>query len=206
MNKRLIGSLALSATVVAGLSACTYLEVRSDVNPALVDSVQCHTFAWVGSFRGNSPARANVASPLNEERLRAAISANLAASGVRQAPSGADCLVGYGIGAYSVVSGGYYPYGWGYGYGWGYYGWGWGYPYGWYGGPYVYHQGVVAVDLYDARSRQPLWHATADPSVSSLTGADADKSIRTAIDAIFLHRPKFLGGAPSPPQPAAAPS
>jgi len=185
MIKRLIGSLAIGVTV----AACSYLEVRSDVNPALADSVQCRTFEWVGSFR--------------EERLRAAISANLAASGVRQAPSGADCLVGYGIGAYNVVSGGYYPYGWGYGYGWGYYGWG--YPYGWYG-PYVYQQGVVAVDLYDARSHQPLWHATADPSISSLTGADADKSIRTAIDAIFLHRPKFLGAAPAAPAapPAAA--
>ena len=58
---------------IAGLLACTSLYVRSDVNHALIASVHCHTFAWAGSFHGDSPLRNTIANPLNEGRLRDAI-------------------------------------------------------------------------------------------------------------------------------------
>jgi hypothetical protein len=83
------------------------------------------------------------------------------------------------------VEGGY-PYGgWGWGYGWrgGYYGaWGW-------DGPYVYREGIVAVDLYDARSKQPLWHATVDQNVVGLTGTAAENKINVAVATIFTKYP-----------------
>jgi len=175
-------------TLLCALAGCA-LQVRSDVNPALIASAHCGTFAWAGSFRGSSPLRNTLASPLNESRLRAAISARLAAT-VQPADSNADCLIGYGIGAHRVVEGIYYGYGWGW---WGGYPWGWGGPYG----PYVYSEGIVAVDLYDAKTRQPLWHASVDQNVSGLTGADADKKIRAAIDAIFSKYPAQLGARPA---------
>ena len=96
--------------------------------------------------------------------------------------SQADCLVGYGIGGNYVVDGGYGP-GWGYGY----YGYGSGY-YGW-GGPYVYREGIIAVDLYDAKSRQPMWHASADQSLFNASGPQAEKLIDEADAAIFSKRP-----------------
>jgi len=70
---------------------------------------------------------------------------------VQPASGEADCLVGYGIGVQTVVEGGY-PY-----------------PYGWAAGagmarrilrrwdgmdPMHYREGIVAVDLYDGKSRQ----------------------------------------------------
>ena len=61
-------------------------------------------------------------------------------------------------------------------------GWGWDYP-------YVYREGVVAVDLYDARSRQPLWHASVDQNVVGLTGEAADNKIKAAVAAIFTKYP-----------------
>ena len=182
MNKSLIAGCAVGFAALWTVSACA-LRVRSDVNSALIASAHCSTFAWAGSFRGNSPLRSTLASPLNESRLRAAISANLATSGVQPAESNADCLVGYGIGSRRVVEGVYYGWGWG---------WGGGYPWGW--DPYVYSEGIVAVDLYDAKSRQPLWHASVDQDVSGLSGADAEKKIKAAIDAIFAKYPAQLGG------------
>jgi hypothetical protein len=175
------GVVALAA--VCASTACTYLRVTSDVNPALGVS-HCHTYTWAGAFHANSGVAQTVANPLNETRLRGAIAANLQAKGVQPASAEADCLVGYGIGVQSVVDGGY-PYG--YGWGWagrrGFYGgWGWDYP-------YVYQQGVVAVDLYDARSRQPLWHASVDQNVAGLTGDAADNKIKTAVAAIFTKYP-----------------
>jgi Domain of unknown function (DUF4136) len=170
----------LTAVVAAGpLAACATLNVKSDVNPALIGQVRCNTFAWAGSFRGDSALRATVANPLNEDRLRAAIATHLP---IQAAPGYADCLIGYGIGSTTVVQGWYGGGPYGYGYGWPYYGWGW-------TGPYVYREGIIAVDLYDARSGQALWHASVEQSLDGLTGAEAAKRIDAAVAAIFTKYP-----------------
>ncbi|MGH8211579.1 MAG: DUF4136 domain-containing protein [Steroidobacteraceae bacterium] len=200
MMKQLARTGIVVATIFGGLVACTTLRVTSDVNNAVVGSVHCHTFAWAGTFKGNSALRSGngIANPVNESRLRNAIAANLAAAGVQPVTThgGADCLVGYGIGAHTVVEGAY-PAGWGWG-GWG--GWGYGYGWGWgpgyYGGywgwdePYVYHEGVIAVDLYDGRSKQPIWHASVNQSLYGATGADADNKINKAVAALFTKYPR----------------
>jgi hypothetical protein len=132
--------------------------------------------------------RDTVANPVNESRLRAAITQHMQAIGVQLAKENADCLVGYGIGSTLVVDPGYpmgpyYPYG---------YGWGWGAPFGgpWgWGGPYMYRQGMIGVDLYDAKTREALWHASVDQSLYGATGADAEQKIDAAVTAIFAHFP-----------------
>jgi len=165
---------ALLAACCATLGACTGIPVKADVNTALVSQVHCGSYAWAGAFKGNSPLRGTVANPVNEARLRQAIAAHLGGY-VLSAGTPADCLVGYGIGANQVVEG-YYPYyGWGYGPYWG----------GYWGGPYVYTAGVIAVDVYDARSRQPLWHAAADQSLAGVSGEEAARRIDAAVAAIF---------------------
>ncbi|MBS0365229.1 MAG: DUF4136 domain-containing protein [Proteobacteria bacterium] len=188
---------------VALLAACQTLNVKTDANTTLMNSAHCGSYAWAGAFHGGSPMRETIANPLNESRLRAAISSHLGA--VQAAPDGAECLVGYGIGSRQVVDGawpGYGPgWGWGGGWGWGP-GWGWG---GW-GGPwdsgvYVYDQGVISVDIYDARSRQPLWHASVNQNLQNATGAEAERRINSAVDAIFMKYP----GVPPGTVPGAAP-
>lgn len=193
MMKQLIRTGIVAVTVFGGLAACTSLRVTSDVNRAVVGSVQCHTFAWAGSFKGNSPMRNGIANPVNEARLRGAITAQLAAVGVQPVAAGghADCLVGYGIGARTAVEGAY-PAGWGWGWGVGY-GWGWrggfaGDYWGW-DEPYIYHEGIIAVDLYDARTKQPIWHASANQSLQGAVGAEAEQRIDKAVAAIFTKYP-----------------
>jgi hypothetical protein len=169
---------ALIPALACVVSSCNTLYVKSDVNTALIGSVRCGSFAWAGSFRGNSPLRNTIANPVNESRLRAAIAAHLRGP-VQDAPGNADCLVGYGIGRTNVVwdDGPYY--------GWGYpYGWGWGWP-----GPYVYNEGIIAVDVYDAKTRQPLWHASVDQSLYNVSGPKAQKRIDDAVAAIFTKYP-----------------
>lgn len=177
----------LTVLAAALVPACTAISVRTDADAALIKSVQCRNVAWAGGFRGASPLRNGVANPLNESRLRSAIQANLPAAGMTLVggTTPADCLVGYGIGQQRVVDAAY-PVGWG----WGWWGPGPGF-YGYWGGyPYVYHEGFITVDLYDAKSTKPMWHATAEASLSGLKGDDADKKIRAAVDAIFAKYPK----------------
>jgi Domain of unknown function (DUF4136) len=185
------GSRIIAISIVCSLTACTSLRVTSDVNTSV--TTQCHTFDWAGSFQGNKDSlRSSIANPLNENRLRTAIAANLQAKGVQPVSdaAAADCLVGYGIGARDVLVGAY-PVGWGWGWGWGG-GFGWRHGYGGVWGwdePYIDRQGVIAVDLYDARSKQPLWHASVDQSLYGLTGEKADKKINEAVAAIFTKYP-----------------
>jgi hypothetical protein len=182
MMKWLVRTSSIAISITVGTTACTSLRVHSDVNAALVHSVQCHTFAWAGSFRSTSPLRSTIANPLNESRLRSAIATHLQATGTQLTTGNADCLVGYGIGARNLVEGAY-PVGWGWG-------WGWrgGYVAGW-DGPYVYREGIIGVDLYDAKSKQPLWHATVNQDLYDATGDDAEKKINAAVDAIFRKYP-----------------
>jgi hypothetical protein len=183
MSRQMSRSCFVAFATVLTVSACVTARVTSDVSSSTSAS-QCHTYAWAGSFHYNEGTGRGVVNPLNESRLRAAIAENLASKGVQPASGDADCLVGYGLGVQTIVEGDY-PYGWGWGGGWrgGFYGaWGWDYP-------YIYREGVVAVDLYDAKSRHPLWHASVDQNVAGLTGAAADNKIKAAVAAIFTKYP-----------------
>ncbi len=188
MSKRILCS-ALLGLSAASLSGCA-LEVRSDVNRTAFHPGQCHTFAFAGSFRTDNPMHGTVANPVNESRLRAAIAQHMQAIGVQLTKENADCLVGYGIGSTLVVDPGY-PMGPYYPYGYGYMGWGgpmWG-PWGGWGGPYVYRQGMIGIDLYDAKTREALWHASVDQNLYGATGADAEQKIDAAVTALFAHFP-----------------
>jgi hypothetical protein len=177
MKRVLCAAVTVSMSLLAVAACAPY--VRSDVNTALIGQVHCGSFAWAGEFRSNSALRSTIASPLNESRLRAAIASHLGGR-IQPGPGNADCLVGYGIGGYYAMSGAYpYPYGWA-----------WSYPYGWGGpGPYAYPQGVIAVDLYDARTGQPLWHASTEQSLFGVSGPEAEKRIDSAVAAIFTKYP-----------------
>lgn len=188
MIRRILTHMALGVGVVA-LTGCA-LQVRSDVNRTAFHSGQCKTYAWAGTFRTDNPMRGTVANPVNESRLRAAIATHMQTLGVQLASNGSpDCLVGYGIGSTLAVD--WAPYG-GWGYGWGGLGpygpWGpWG-GWGW-GGPYTYREGMIGIDLYDAKSREALWHASVNQDLYGASGADAEKRIDAAVDALFSKFP-----------------
>jgi hypothetical protein len=192
MMKRTLGILTVAA-IGAGslfLGGCA-LQVRSDLNRTAYHAGQCHSFAFVGAFRTDNPMRGTIANPVNESRLRAAITAHMASVGVQLVKDNADCLVGYGIGSSLVVDPGFPagPYGYGYGYGPGPWGWGgpWG-PWGW-DGPYVYRQGLIGIDLFDGKTREALWHASVDQNLTGATGAVAEQKIDAAVAALFTHFP-----------------
>jgi hypothetical protein len=184
------------AVLTTALAGCAGVAVRTDQNSQLLASVHCQSVAWAGGFKGDSPLRTTIANPLNEGRLRDAIAADLTTKGLTLVAASAggpaapaQCLIGYGIGRDRQVDA-VYPGGWGWGYGGGYWGRGWGPGWGWgWGEPYVYNESYITVDLYDAASRNPMWHASAETSLTGLTGDAATQRIRAAVDAIFLKFP-----------------
>jgi hypothetical protein len=179
------------------LGACTTLPVTTDLNPNF-SVANCHTYVFAKEHMANVDQPAAWGNPLNAERLRVSIEGHLLARGIQRAsdPAAADCIVGYAMGTRQVFQS-YYA-GWGYGYGWGP---GWGGPWGpgwgdWgYGGPWVSDETRIAVDVFDAKSHQPMWHGAVSQTVSGLTGPNAQSKIDAATFAIFS---KFPVAAPTP--------
>jgi hypothetical protein len=185
LNSQIRAAVA-GAIAVALLGGCTTLQVTTDHNPKTTIAT-CHTYTWASEFRATHGEPQAFANPVNESRLRDAIAANMQAKGIQPAATGAtaDCTVGYGIGVRNVVEGEGYP-GWGWGYGWG---WRHSYMMGAWDEPYAYSEGRVSVDVYDAQSHQPIWHASVNEDVTKLTGDDAQVKINAAVAAIFTKFP-----------------
>jgi hypothetical protein len=192
LSRHLIHTAGIGALVFS-LAACTTLPVTTDANPALSLSA-CHTYAFAQEHMANADQPAAYANPLNADRLRSAIEANLASKGIQRSDrASADCVVGYAMGSRQVFNDYYAGFGGDWGYGWGrrgglYGGWGW-------DGPYAQDETRIAVDIFEAKSRTPIWHASVTQSVSELTGPNAVVKINAAAAAIFA---KFPVGAPLP--------
>ncbi len=191
MLNRHLSYAAVAATLGVALAGCTTLPVTTDANPSMSVS-NCHTYAFANEHVANADQPAAYGNPLNGERLRVAVASNLSAKGIQPAARGAaECIVGYAMGTRQVFND-YYS-GWaGYG-GWGrrggfYGGWGW-------DGPYVNNETRIAIDLFDAKSRTPIWHASVSQNGSDLTGPNAEAKIGAGVAAIFT---KFPVGAPLP--------
>jgi len=158
--------------------------VRTDINPNL-SVANCHTYAFADEHVANTDQPSAFGNPLNAERLRQAIEANMGAKGLQKAADrkSADCVVGYAMGTRQVFDDYYGSFGVGWGWG-----GGWGGGIG-YDGPYVRDETRIAVDLFDAKSRVPIWHASVSQSVAELTGLHAVERINAATTAIFTKFP-----------------
>src|SRR5450432_3319202 len=192
LNQRLIPVVACA--VALGLSACNTVAVRTDYAKDMSAAV-CHTYSFAMEHVANADQPAAYANPLNAERLRVAIQSNMAARGIQLVDrAAADCVVGYAMGSRQVFDGYYGGY---YGAGWGFVGFrrgGLGFRGGWaYDGPWVENETRISVDLFDAKSHKPIWHASASQNVYELSGPEAVQKIELATAAIFA---KFPVGTP----------
>lgn len=184
----------LAGAVLAALAGCQTLPVTTDADPTMSVS-NCHTYAFAQEHVANADQPSAFGNPLNAQRLRVAIEANMAAKGIQRATTGpAECVVGYAMGSRQVFNDFYG----GWGFGGGYYGrrggWGGGAYGGWGDGPWVQDETRISIDLFDAASRKPIWHAAVSQSVSDLIGPNAELKINAATSAIFAKFP----GAPLP--------
>ena len=110
--------LVVSGAALA-LGGCTTPRVTTDVNPNF-SVANCHSYTFAREHVANADQPAAFGNPLNADRLRAAIEANMAAKGIARVDNGpADCMVGYALGTRQVFNDYYagWGVGWGYGYG-----------------------------------------------------------------------------------------
>jgi hypothetical protein len=181
MNRKLL----VIAAVLLLAGCASQMRVRTDFDPK-ADFSNYRTFAWMSDdpLIGADDESKSV-SPLNRQRIVNAIEAQLIAKGFQKAAdrNSADFVLSYTVGARDRIDLDSYPVP--------YRGpWTWGWP------PYArdvdvttYREGTLAIDIFDGRTRQPVWHGAATKRITEQDVARAAEQIPPAVRDILANFP-----------------
>ena len=173
LKKILITALVI---VVASCTSTYEAKVDFDRNTK-VDTVNYKTFAWLTAGRIMAPAQD--INPVMKLRVDEEIEKAFEAKGYTLISNAedADFAISYTVGNRDKIKVSNYPstYNAGFGWGRGYYG---GHHGGMYGGMYggnigtetrviQYTEGKLAIDIYDVKTHQPVWHGWATKRITS---------------------------------------
>jgi hypothetical protein len=173
-----VGILSLAAAAVA-VSSCQTLETNFDYDRA-ADFSGYRTFAWIEEdpVIHVDPE----VSPLTVDRVKESIVATLEMQGFSlvEDRSAADFVVGFSVGSREKVDVDAYPRT--------YAG-----PYGWVGydelSVHEYTQGQIAVDVFDAETREPVWHGWATKTIDDSDRENPEPVIREAVQSVLANFP-----------------
>lgn len=179
------------ALSIVGLAlGCAGLKGYSDFDPnAKFDTY--HTYAWLTTEVGlpstaaGSEGGVKGIDPLLQRRIRDSIDAHLEAKGYRRMEKleSADFAVSFSVGSREKIqvqsTGPTYTGGW------------YGRHGGWYGTTGIdarsYTEGTLAIDIFDVRSHQAVWHGWASKRVTA--SMDRAKLVDEAVGAILKNFP-----------------
>ena len=176
---------AFPLLTVLAITGCVSMQAGSDSYPE-ADFSGYRTFSWVSdSPLIQSESKRVAISPLDVRRIREAIERELGGKGFTlvEAPETADFALSFTVGARDMISMSDYPEA--------YRGsWRWGAPYYW---PnvdiYMYTEGMLAIDVFDKATSQPVWHGWARKQILSADIDDPQAAIDAAVREIFKDFP-----------------
>ncbi len=165
--------LLIIAVLLAFMAGCATnsAKVNFDQNTE-IDTKNYKTFAWL--TKGKIMAPAIDFNPVMKERVDDSIEQAFIAKGYQliEDPEQADFTISYTVGNRDKIKVNSYPatYNSGFGWGRGYYG-----ARGYYGSMSMgtetsvrqYTEGKLAIDVYDVKTRQPVWHGWATKRLTS---------------------------------------
>jgi len=185
---RTYSALCLLSALLAGCAT-----VKSGAHhDALASFDSYESFAWIGDkplILGDG-AQPSI-SPLAEKKIVEAIKNELVKKGFTYSenPDQADFVVAYTVGTREKIEATSYPTA--------YRGvWGWHL----YGRYYyqtevvhrTYTEGTLGIDIFDGKTRQPVWHGWASKTVTSADRNDPSPAIQDAVAAIIKRFPPSL--------------
>jgi hypothetical protein len=174
---------AIVVALTVGAASCDSIQVHSDYAPG-ADFANYHTFTWISDkpMVASSP----MTSPLTQGHIELSIVNALKAKGITfvTEQKDADFLVAFMVGSHQKVRvdttnypvGFRGPYAWGVG--------------------YVqdvdvreFTEGELAIDIFDTKSRQPVWHGHGRKNVTESDQKNAAEVIQKAVTAILKDFP-----------------
>jgi hypothetical protein len=176
----------LAAVMMTALTACaTNIETHVDHDAKQVFAAY-HSYTWIRDEPLIQPAGSDYAvSSLNRRRVVEAVEAELGKKGFTKATNrtSADFVLAYTIGARNMIEAYSYPEP--------YNGnWVWGRQYIGSGVDVrMYVQGTLAIDIFDGKNRQPVWHGWAQKRVTDSDTENALERINAAVKMILKEFP-----------------
>ena len=191
------GVALLAAAFIVGCA--TGFEATYDSDPAHDFSVY-EKYAWVSDNPMKVGPTSRITNPMLQSRIMISIEDALEAKGYTMAKdvASADFVLSFTIGSREEINVDSSPsMGMGVGYGSGY---GYGYPrHGGWGGAYYgvstdttvrqYTEGMLALDVFDVASHDPVWHGVATKRIHDSDREDAAGTVKSAVDAILMNFP-----------------
>ena len=176
----------ITALTLAALAGCaTGMQIYADHDARQVFTAY-RSYAWIRDEPLIRAAGSDyTVSPLNRRRVVEAVEAELDAKGFTKATNraNADFVLAYTIGARNMIEANSYPEPYNGG-------WGWGHQYFGSGiNVQTYVQGTLAIDIFDRRSRQPVWHGWAQKRITDDDRKNAEERIHAAVKAILKSFP-----------------
>jgi hypothetical protein len=177
----------LPLVAVLGLAACQTpisAHYEYDTKAPFQDYMK---FAWVTNEPLIRPATGVSGmdprlSPMLEREIRDAVERSLVARGYRQLtnPASADLVVSFSVGTREKIQVDSHPTRAGYRYG----------PYGGYGGwqsdVRTYTEGVLAIDFFDVRSKEVVWHGWATKRLATSPDQDERReNVNRVVEAVL---------------------
>lgn len=187
MSKRSTALVLLAAMAVAG---CGGVKVNSDWNRS-IDFSGFQTFGLMPP--GETDGSGEASDSITDQRIKAAITADLEGKGLRKVDDNADIMVGYQITtkedtSYQIV-----------GTAWDGGGWGWGGRWGWGRGMAVTSSstravhatvGTLVITVFDSSSKYAIWHGDGTNEISKGgTPDERTQRINEAVAKIFEQFP-----------------
>lgn len=179
---RQVAPVAFTLLLLAGCASGPAVKVDADPS-ANISNYRTYSWAYQDPPRGMNP--------LAYQRVRESIDASLASRGYTQAQPG-DFAIGFTLGARDKVEvtdfGPYAPF---------YPGYGRGFRGGW-AAPYNnvdvrnVTEGTLAIDIYDAATKKPVWHGVATQNIGSNV---TQQHIDTAVSSVLAKFPPAAAAA-----------
>lgn len=186
MNSRARKQLAFLALTIFGLAGCaSTIETFSEHDESVrFDDYQ--TFAWISEHpMVSSPRGAAATSPFTERRIQDAIRHELTSRGYQlvQSDEDADFVISFSVGGRREVGVESYPVAYRHRWNW--------------GSAYIGDslsvesntEGVLAIDLFDTRTKSPIWHGVASKNLSEAEQDLRGSIIEDAVSAILAEFP-----------------
>lgn len=180
-------ALVMGAVLAAAWGCQTTIKGHFDADPSA--SFQSYrTFAWISENPMIIAQAANPPSPLLQGQIQQAIQGAMSARGFALVndPEAADLAIAFTVGSREQIRVDSYPSAYR-----GRYGWGGGY-YG-YGGTDVsvrqYTEGRLAIDVFDVRRHEPVWHGWAEKRITTTDRENPQPVIREIVEAVMANFP-----------------
>jgi hypothetical protein len=177
--------LAFSLLAALAVTGCVTMQAGSDYYRE-ADFSGYRTYSWISDspLIQSDSERVSI-SPLSVRQIREAIERELNGKGFTfvAEPQAADFAVSFTVGARDMISMSDYPEA--------YRGsWRWGAPYYW---PnvdvYMYTEGMLAIDVFDRATSEPVWHGWARKQILSADIDDPQTTIDAAVSEILRDFP-----------------